>query len=73
MNQQRLVDTFIELVKIDSESGNEREIANHLKKLYSELGFEVTEDDTQSKTGFGAGNLIMKLKGTTDQGAEPLI
>lgn len=67
MNQQRLVDTFIELVKIDSESGNEREIANHLKTLYSELGFEVTEDDTQSKTGFGAGNLIMKLKGTIDQ------
>ncbi|WP_414042993.1 M20/M25/M40 family metallo-hydrolase [Macrococcus sp. EM39E] len=67
MNEQRLIDTFIELVSIDSESGNEREIANHLKTLYTDLGFEVTEDDTQSQTGFGAGNLIMKLKGSTDQ------
>ncbi|WP_414050223.1 M20/M25/M40 family metallo-hydrolase [Macrococcus animalis] len=67
MNEQRLIDTFIELVSIDSESGNEREIANHLKTLYTDLGFEVTEDDTQTQTGFGAGNLIMKLKGSTDQ------
>ncbi|MGV2875201.1 M20/M25/M40 family metallo-hydrolase [Macrococcus capreoli] len=67
MNQQRLIDTFIELVKIDSESGNERAIADHLKQLYAELGFEVTEDDTQAQTGFGAGNLIMKLNGNTDQ------
>lgn len=67
MNQQRLIDTFIELVKIDSESGNERAIADYLKNLYTSLGFEVTEDDTQTKTGFGAGNLIMKLKGTTKQ------
>lgn len=67
MNQQRLIETFIELVKIDSESGNERQIADHLKELYSGLGFDVVEDDTQKKTGFGAGNLIMKLKGSTDQ------
>ncbi|TDM13179.1 M20/M25/M40 family metallo-hydrolase [Macrococcus lamae] len=67
INSQRLVETFVELVSIDSETGHEREIADHLKGLFTELGLEVAEDDSQKSTGFGAGNLIINMKGTTDQ------
>ncbi len=67
INQQRLVDTFVELVKIDSETGHERAIADHLKGLFSGLGLEVIEDDSQEKTGFGAGNLIINMTGNMEQ------
>lgn len=66
MNTNRLVETFIELVKIDSETGHEREIADHLKKLFADLGLDVVEDDSQKRTQFGAGNLIITLKGTKE-------
>lgn len=32
INKQRLLETFLELVQIDSESGNEQDIQYHLKK-----------------------------------------
>lgn len=67
MDTERLVETFKSLVKIDSETGHERAIADHLKNVFSELGLQVEEDDTQQKTGFGAGNLFITLKGNTDQ------
>lgn len=31
INEQRLLDTFLELVQINSESGNEQMIQSHLK------------------------------------------
>lgn len=67
MNTERLVETFKSLVKIDSETGHERAIADHLKNVFTELGLQVEEDDTQEKTGFGAGNLFITLKGNTNQ------
>lgn len=71
MENKRLVDTFIELVKIDSETGNERAICNHLLSVFESLGLEVFEDDTQQSTGFGAGNLFATLKG--DSSIEPIL
>lgn len=64
VNHDRLVSEFMELVQIDSETRNEAEIAKVLKKKFTELGLDVTEDDTKEKTGFGAGNLICNLAGT---------
>ena len=32
INEKRLLETFLTLVQIDSESGNEQTIQNHLKK-----------------------------------------
>ena len=66
INKQRLIDQFIELVKIDSESGNETEIANYLKNKFSELGLNVIEDESKQETGFGAGNLICTLPANTE-------
>lgn len=64
INQDRIVNEFLELVQVDSETKYEREIADVLKKKFQELGVEVYEDDTTEKSGHGAGNLICTLKGT---------
>ncbi|MBB4825656.1 tripeptide aminopeptidase [Sporosarcina luteola] len=71
MNEKRLLDEFFELVQIDSETKHEGTIAPLLKKKMEQLGFEVIEDDSATRTGHGAGNLIANLKGTV-QGADPI-
>ena len=64
VNETRLVEEFLELVQVDSETGHEAEIASVLKKKFTDLGVEVMEDNAKEKTGHGAGNLICTLKGT---------
>jgi tripeptide aminopeptidase len=55
INQDRLVSTFLELVQIDSPSGQEEEIARHLTADLRSLGLTV-EHDTM-------GNVIARLAG----------
>ncbi|MFD2762304.1 M20/M25/M40 family metallo-hydrolase [Lentibacillus juripiscarius] len=71
INKDRLVEEFFELVQVDSETGHETDIANVLTKKFTELGLDVTEDDSKEKTGHGAGNLICTLKGTKEN-ADPI-
>ncbi|UQD52652.1 hypothetical protein C0971_11905 [Bacillus methanolicus] len=71
INQERLLNEFLELVQIDSETKYEAEIAKVLKKKFTELGVDVYEDDTTAQTGHGAGNLICTLQGTKD-GVDPI-
>lgn len=66
VNEKRLLDEFIELVKIDSETKDEGAIAPILKEKFKQLGLSVIEDDAAEKTGHGAGNLICTLEGTKD-------
>lgn len=65
-NRQRLIDRFMNYVKIDSESFSEKEFA---KKLFSDLeslGFEVSYDQAGEVVGSNCqGNIIAKLKGNT--------
>ncbi len=63
MNKERLRDTFFELVKINSETKDERNIADILTTKMKDLGFEVVEDDSAQRSGHGAGNLIATMKG----------
>ncbi|CAM3041149.1 M20/M25/M40 family metallo-hydrolase [Filibacter tadaridae] len=71
MNKQRLLDEFLELVQIDSETKNERNIADILTKKMEALGFEVVEDDSAPRSGHGAGNLIATMQGTAN-GIDPI-
>ncbi|WP_249871935.1 M20/M25/M40 family metallo-hydrolase [Oceanobacillus saliphilus] len=71
VNQKRLIEEFIELVKIDSETKFETEIAEVLKKKFKDLGLEVVEDNSKEVTGHGAGNLICTLPANID-GADPI-
>jgi tripeptide aminopeptidase len=63
INQERLLNEFLELVQIDSETKNEANIAKVLKEKLIALGFSVKEDDAAAKTGHGANNLIATLPG----------
>ncbi|HBN95879.1 MAG TPA: peptidase M20 [Firmicutes bacterium] len=63
INQQRLVDEFLELVKIDSASKDERLMADALIAKMGALGFAVTEDDAGEKIGGTSGNVIGILEG----------
>ncbi|WP_188646805.1 M20/M25/M40 family metallo-hydrolase [Marinithermofilum abyssi] len=67
VNRERLLEEFMELVKTDSQTGEEREICDLLKEKLTGLGFDVVEDDSAAKTGHGAGNLVATLKGNVDQ------
>ncbi|PZE22024.1 M20/M25/M40 family metallo-hydrolase [Paenibacillus xerothermodurans] len=67
IQENRLVQEFIELVQVDSETGHEQEISRVLKQKFTELGLKVEEDDAAAKTGHGSGNLICTLAATTDR------
>lgn len=66
----RLVNEFLELVQIDSETKHEEVIAPILVKKLEEMGFEVFQDDAHTRNGHAAGNIIATLKGTLD--VEPI-
>lgn len=66
MNSDRLLNEFMELVQIDSETKEEGAICEVLKQKLTALQFDVIEDDAAQKTGHGAGNLIATLKGNID-------
>ncbi|MCT1903294.1 M20/M25/M40 family metallo-hydrolase [Oceanobacillus sojae] len=66
VNEERLVNEFLELIQVDSETGFEREIASILTKKFEALGVQVEEDNSKEQTGHGAGNLICTLPATKE-------
>ncbi|HNW25128.1 MAG TPA: M20/M25/M40 family metallo-hydrolase [Candidatus Cloacimonas sp.] len=65
--QNDVVSYFLELIAIDSESKNERAIADKLKKDLKELGAIVEEDDCGAKIDGNAGNLYAYFPGVTNK------
>jgi tripeptide aminopeptidase len=61
--QESIVQEFLELVQIDVQSLNERQIADRLKLKLAALGCEVSEDNAGERLGGNTGNLIARLKG----------
>lgn len=66
----RLVEEFLELVQIDSETKHEQVIAPILVQKLEAMGFDVFQDDAHTRNGHGAGNIIATLKG--DESIEPI-
>lgn len=66
MNQERIVNTFMDYVRISSPTNQEGKFAAHMCEELKGLGFEVTVDDAGPKVGSDTGNVIAKLKGNTD-------
>ncbi|MGE6629400.1 M20/M25/M40 family metallo-hydrolase [Bacillus sp. NPDC077027] len=66
VNEKRLLEEFLELVQIDSETKHEEKISKVLKEKFTALGLHVVEDDSKQITGHGAGNLICTLEGNTE-------
>ncbi len=65
VNTSRLVEHFIELCKVDSESGNEKQICNLLFSQLEELGFQVTQLTVPNDLSNGY-NIYARLEGTLD-------
>jgi tripeptide aminopeptidase len=64
INSERLINTFLDLVKIDSESRCEAKIAGVVKAELEKLGATVAFDDAGKKIGGDCGNMIAKVPGT---------
>lgn len=71
--KDRLVDEFMQLVKVDSETKHEQEISKLLKQKFEALGLQTSEDDAAQKTGHGAGNLFVIWEATDAKAAVPTI
>lgn len=71
INKERLLASFLDYVRIDSESCHEGVIARRLARELEELGFEVSVDDTMAQTGSEVGNVLGTLPGTTQ--GEPIL
>lgn len=66
INKERVLQQFLQLVQIDSETGAERQICDELIGQLHQLGMEVIEDQSAAKTGHAAGNIVATLPGNTD-------
>jgi tripeptide aminopeptidase len=72
INEKRLVDQFLELVRIESPSRREGKIMHYLRSVLEGLGIEVFEDDAAAATGGDGGNLLGKMAGD-DQEAPAIL
>ncbi|MDO8986791.1 MAG: M20/M25/M40 family metallo-hydrolase, partial [Coriobacteriia bacterium] len=67
----RLLARFLELIRIDSPSREELDVALFCARELEDLGFQVRFDDSASVTGSNTGNLIAELLATA--GARTLV
>lgn len=70
INSQRLVQRFQALVKIDSLSRQERDVALELEKILTAMGAMISYDTAGEQVGGNCSNLVAKFKGTVD--ADPI-
>jgi tripeptide aminopeptidase len=67
VNEKRLVSEFMELVKIDSVTRSEGNVAKVIKEILEGLGAEVYVDNAGEKVGSNTGNIIAKIKGKLEK------
>jgi tripeptide aminopeptidase len=72
INPERLKNLLIELIKIDSLSRKEYDVAMRLKREMEDLGAQVSIDDAGEKVGGNVGNLIAHFTGTAPE-AMPIL
>lgn len=63
MNKQRVLDTFLAAVTIDSPSWHEAKMAEFCAQRLRAMGFQVDFDDSQAQTGSDTGQIIAFRKG----------
>jgi tripeptide aminopeptidase len=64
INQERIKNLLLELVRIDSISREERDVAQRIKALCEEMGAEVFIDGAGEAVGGNTGNVIARFPGT---------
>jgi di/tripeptidase len=66
VNQERLLDTFLELVQIEGPTRDERKVADNIKARVEAMGLTATEDDAGAKIGGNTGNLLVNIPGNVE-------
>lgn len=61
---EKIIEEFLELVKLGGASRDERAVADYMKKKLIDLGCTVYEDNAGEKAGGNTGNVIAHLAGT---------
>ena len=64
VNNKRLLDTFLEYIQIDSETGNEKNFADRMVKDLEALGGKVTVDNAGEKINSNGYNVYATFEGT---------
>ena len=70
INNKRMGDSFVELVRIDSESLDEAKVAARLEDILTKMGAKVSFDNAGEAIGGNCGNLVAKFPGNCD--ADPI-
>ena len=60
MKQERLIELFIQIAKIEALSTKEKPVANFIKNFLSEYTLDVTEDNSCNSSNSNTGNIICK-------------
>ena len=63
ISRDRMTDHLMDLIKIDSPSKQEKDVASKLEKEMNQLGAECVYDDVEKKINGNVGNLIVRVKG----------
>lgn len=71
LNKERLIETFMDYVKIDSETKNEKAISEKIAQDLKDLGLEVYVDKAGEKAASNGNNVYCFLEGTND--LEPIL
>ncbi|MBS1704025.1 MAG: M20/M25/M40 family metallo-hydrolase [Armatimonadetes bacterium] len=64
INEERLVDLFLNLCKINAPALQERDVIEWTKTYLTEHGLEFVEDEASKAIGGNANNIIVKVPGT---------
>jgi tripeptide aminopeptidase len=68
IKSERLLDLFLNLVKINSPSLDERRVADFILPRFEAMGYEVREDAAAAEIGGNTGNLYAYRKGSSPNG-----
>jgi tripeptide aminopeptidase len=66
IQEKRLVDEFIELVKVGSESRKEGKLCTLVEKKLRDIGAKTVRDKSGDQVGSNGSNIIAKIDGTDD-------
>lgn len=61
MNPSRLIEIFLQVIRINALSTNEKPLADFINSFLTELGYKVEFDDSHKYTNSNTGNLICKI------------
>jgi len=64
MNKKRLLNTFMDLLKIESPSGREGRVSRYVAGVLRECGFSVKKDKAGRGFGGKCGNIVGRVSGT---------